>query len=367
MASSAWRWDDGPPEAEDPAIGRSAASLTRVPIRSSERSCNRRKAGDLTFDPTKAHGDSAPDLFVKRQRADESLPKGEVEHTGHADAPAGPATGQTPDSVNGNAADPYDEDVRSLLGSGGRAALTRAKPATRRRNPLSELNGVQSANGIDPDAPDNRRPDASAAVIDINAAPKATDTEAKSGWRSAFSRWRKRVILGAAASAHGSDRTRAEETEPAVERRPSQNTNLYDYWTQLRRGRALPAWADIRMDEVANAWPNSFLVSFEPTTNGPNGASPVVRARRITPEGATGQDADAIPLTDTVIEWILATARAAVKHGEPVQDRESFRMHDASSYYGIVAVPFSGDGSGIEHILCHLKQLPNADAARRRG
>ena len=220
MASSAWRWDESPQEAEDPTIGRSAASLTRVPIRTGERPCNRRKAGDLTFDPTSVHSDSAPDLFAKPQRAGDDGAAGVVERTSPAGTHADSAPGQPHGSANGSVIDPYNEDAGSLLGSGGRAALTRAKPATRRRSPLFEPDGLNGADRGDKSASSNRQPEARSAVIDLNAAPATNGSETKPGWRSAFSRWRKRVALSAAAPANGFGRTPVDEAAPPARLRP---------------------------------------------------------------------------------------------------------------------------------------------------
>lgn len=361
MTESAWHWEEGNLESEDPSIGVPAASLARIPIRNGERVCNRRKSGDLTFDPISAECGPDADLFARHGRPEHQMvpeeivqpePESSREPPGKSDAASG-------DII----------DASALLGSGGRAALTRAKPAVRRRSPLADLDRVDPPADRAAERDDAMRPtQAGAAATRRSSHPVADRTEeTKSGWRSALSRWRKKVGIFGESSMNGAEgrSSHSHQADDVRAPEPSRNSNLYDYWSQLRRGRKMPAWSEIRIDEVARAWPNSFIVSFERKSDDRSGASPVARARRITPEGPNGHDPDTLRLTDTVIEWILATAREAVKHGEPVQDRESFGMHDGLVCYGIVAVPFTGDHSGIEHILCHIKQLPASGASRR--
>ena len=355
MTESAWHWDEGNLESEDPSIGVPAASLARVPIRHGERQCSRRKSGDLTFDPTTSESDPEADLFAQHRRDDSSA--GTAGAAGTQAVPTRTADASSPDQP-----DPEIIDANALLASGGRAALARAKPAVRRRNPLAHA---------DQPASDAGRKSASNPAQMQSAAAKpaaaAAPVDTKSGWRSAFSRWRKKVALISDGHANGVGRgdNQSQDAGATSALQPSRNSNLYDYWTNLRRGRKMPTWSEIRVDEVARAWPNSFVVSFEPHAESQPGGTPVVRARRITPQGVDGHDPDALRLTDAVIEWILATARAAVKHGEPVQDRERFAMSDGMLFYGIVAVPFSGDRAGIEHILCHLKQLQGTASGNR--
>ncbi|NBC31327.1 MAG: hypothetical protein GVY13_01495 [Alphaproteobacteria bacterium] len=417
MAGFPRRWDEGFADGEDASIDVPAASLARVPIRTDERRCSRRKSGDLTFDPTTVNDDPDADLFASRRRGGTGEPGKGARHggpavlgahggngsrrvsepgtgpagtgpggTGPAGAgPAGPepaaALGGAPAKANG--ADSCEVGAIPLP-TDRRAALAQVKPAVRRRNPLIALNGggdtpsLQTENqgegaaaakgmnghahaGPDHAGPDHAGPDHAGPPAPSPSEPAA---EGRSGWRSTFSRWRRKIAFAAESPEKGRE---GETPDDAAARAPvpSRNSNLYDYWTQLRRGRKMPAWSEIRVDEVASAWPNSFIVSFEPKAGAEDGAQPLVRARRVTQDQPAGPEVEELRLTDTVIEWILATARAAVKHGEPVQDRESFAMHDGKLVYTIVAVPFSGDRSGVEHILCHLKPLARPGANRR--
>lgn len=381
MSGIARRWDEGPSELEDPSIGVPAASLARVPIRHEERQCNRRKAGDLTFDPTTVNDDPEADLFASRRRSGSGT-QAKTAKSGSA-AVLGPqslagtrtqrerAPAAAPPAAAASAIE--DPTPEILLGNTDpRATLAHVKPATRRRNPLAVLTDDNAATSSGDPAPATPKVNGHSAAPQERREPEqqAAPPEAsapKTGWRSTFSRWRRKIALGSDEGPADQKNPSADAGEESRVPAPSRNTNLYDYWTQLRRGRNLPAWSMIRMDEVARAWPNSFVVSFEPKSGADGGTAPLVKARRVTPDKSGGTDADDIRLTDTVIEWILATARAAVKHGEPVQDRESFGMLDGQVVYAIVAVPFTGDHSGIEHILCHIKSLPRPGANRRGG
>lgn len=403
MAGIPRRWDEGPSEGEDPSIDVPAASLARVTIRSDQRRYGRRKTGDLTFDPTTVNDDPDADLFASRRRGG----SGEAARGARNGSPAvlGAATIQGTRRAKEAAQQAPGPAV--LLGGAGaiakgagqaeqdredgapasppadwRAALAQVKPAVRRRNPLIALADGQETpvpqdEGKDAHAPGmNGRAHADCDAMSRpaepapeTAAPPAPEApappapEVRSGWRSTFSRWRRKIAFAAETPEPGSGTELGKSQLEAPT--PSRSSNLYDYWSQLRRGRKMPGWSEIRMDEVARVWPNSFVVSFEPKAD--SAAPPLVRARRVTQDNGVGSTAEDLRLTDTVIEWILATARAAVKHGEPVQDRESFVMHDGKTVYTIVAVPFTGEHAGTEHILCHIKPLARPGATRRAG
>lgn len=397
MSGIARRWDERPAELEDPSTGVPAASLARVPIRNGERQCNRRKAGDLTFDPTTVNDDPEADLFASRRRSG-SGDLAKTARTGSAAILGAQTLGGSrtqrdhavalPPAAAANGTEAAQPEI--LLGNlDPRATLAQVKPATRRRNPLAGLTEetpqpppAEPPPAEPPPAETTETTEAPApAAPGVNggsagrrdkpapegqAAPSPASAP-RTGWRSTFSRWRRKIALGSDEPPADGNRATADAAGTSRVPAPSRNADLYDYWTQLRRGRTLPAWSMIRMDEVARAWPTSFVVSFEPGTGGNGATAPLVKARRVTQDQSPGSQTDVLRLTDTVIEWILATARAAVKHGEPVQDRESFGMHDGQVVYAIVAVPFTGDRSGIEHILCHIKSLPRPGANRRAG
>jgi hypothetical protein len=128
--------------------------------------------------------------------------------------------------------------------------------------------------------------------------------------------------------------------------------DIFGYWTKLRQGRRFPAWDDVDREEVAQRWPNSFVLACD---GGDGSPARIGRAARVGGDEAAGRQ-HALPLSEPVIEWILATGRDVARYGEAIRDEEVFDSPRGRAGYRIVAVPLSDDQRRIDHILCHVSR-----------
>jgi hypothetical protein len=123
---------------------------------------------------------------------------------------------------------------------------------------------------------------------------------------------------------------------------PPRAEEIVVYWERLRRGRPFPPLADIDRGVVANGWPDSLIVLFEPD----HSAMP-----RISRLGATN---GAIEYTPMVTDWILTRARQAASRATKLDEVQSFPMEDETPRYRLFLLPL-GVGSGAsDGVLCHL-------------
>jgi hypothetical protein len=133
---------------------------------------------------------------------------------------------------------------------------------------------------------------------------------------------------------------------------PKHAGDLYGYWTRVKNGRRFPSRADFDVEQMAENFPNSMLL-----TCGANGGSQV-NFSSILRLGANrrAQPGEALSFTSMITEWILAIGGEAVRAGTPVQDTEVFPAPDGTFAYKIVALPLSDQQTRVEHVLCHLSR-----------
>jgi hypothetical protein len=133
---------------------------------------------------------------------------------------------------------------------------------------------------------------------------------------------------------------------------PKHAGDLYGYWTRVKNGRRFPSRADFDVEQMAENFPNSMLL-----TCGANGGSQV-NFSSILRLGANrrSQPGDSLNFTSMITEWILAIGGEAVRAGTPVQDTEVFPSPDGTFAYKIVALPLSDQQTRVEHVLCHLSR-----------
>ena len=117
---------------------------------------------------------------------------------------------------------------------------------------------------------------------------------------------------------------------------PPRPEEIVVYWERLRRGRPLPALAELDRALVAKAWPDSLIVVFDQE------ALP-----RISRLGATNGEIEYTPM---VTDWILTQARQAARRGTKLDELQSFPLAGESARYRLFLLPF---GQG-ESVLCHL-------------
>ncbi|MGE0117327.1 MAG: hypothetical protein AB7S71_03950 [Dongiaceae bacterium] len=144
-------------------------------------------------------------------------------------------------------------------------------------------------------------------------------------------------------------------TAPAPQQRPADlpkhPSDLYGYWTRVKNGRRFPSRADFDVEQVAENWPNSMLLTCS-GNGGQMNFSSILRLganRRSRP----GED---LNFTSMITEWILAIGGEAVRAGTPVQDTEVFPSPEGTFAYKIVALPLSDQQTRVDHVLCHLSR-----------
>jgi hypothetical protein len=133
---------------------------------------------------------------------------------------------------------------------------------------------------------------------------------------------------------------------------PKHAGDLYGYWTRVKNGRRFPSRADFDVEQMAENFPNSMLL-----TCGANGGSQV-NFSSILRLGANRRSlpGESLNFTSMITEWILAIGGEAVRAGTPVQDTEVFPSPDGTFAYKIVALPLSDQQTRVEHVLCHLSR-----------
>jgi hypothetical protein len=133
---------------------------------------------------------------------------------------------------------------------------------------------------------------------------------------------------------------------------PKHAGDLYGYWTRVKNGRRFPSRADFDVEQMAENFPNSMLL-----TCGANGGSQV-NFSSILRLGANrrSQPGESLTFTSMITEWILAIGGEAVRAGTPVQDTEVFPSPDGTFAYKIVALPLSDQQTRVDHVLCHLSR-----------
>jgi hypothetical protein len=114
------------------------------------------------------------------------------------------------------------------------------------------------------------------------------------------------------------------------------------YWQRLRGPRQFPALDSIDRGFIAQAWPDSLLVAFEPDDTA------LPRISRL------GKGDSAIEYTTMVTNWILSRARQAARHGEALDEAQRFPTDAGNERYRLLLLPLGGRDGGSDCVLCHL-------------
>lgn len=122
---------------------------------------------------------------------------------------------------------------------------------------------------------------------------------------------------------------------------PPRAEEIVVYWERLRRGRPLPALADLDRALVARAWPDSLVVIFDDEAAMP----------RISRLGDTDGEIEYTPM---VTDWILTRARQASRRGIKLDEVQSFPMNGEIPHYRLFLLPLGTSGGAGDGVLCHL-------------
>ncbi len=132
--------------------------------------------------------------------------------------------------------------------------------------------------------------------------------------------------------------------------RPS---NIVDYWSRLRAGRAYPAPADLDSELIVATWPNSILLRHQAGESGMRAAALYKPSSGL--DGASDRTMDFSPM---VVEWMLALAEETVRSGQPMAEKELFeRPGGGPVRFAACALPLSADQETVDHVLCYLRAL----------
>jgi hypothetical protein len=148
----------------------------------------------------------------------------------------------------------------------------------------------------------------------------------------------------------------AAPTPPQQQHRPAELPkhagDLYGYWTRVKNGRRFPSRADFDVEQMAENFPNSMLLTCSANGGSQVNFSSILRlgANRRSQPGET------LNFTSMITEWILAIGGEAARVGTPVQDTEVFPSPDGTFAYKIVALPLSEQQTRVDHVLCHLSR-----------
>jgi hypothetical protein len=237
---------------------------------------------------------------------------------------------------------------------------------------------ASAAEPIQPPAVDTPAPEAQptrAAISPVPAAPPskapAAESESSSRDRGAAGLSRSEMIArtarlsalsssrsnGSAAAAVPQARPPVPPAQPPQQQQrpaelPKHAGDLYGYWTRVKNGRRFPSRTDFDVEQMAENFPNSMLL-----TCGANGGSQV-NFSSILRLGANrrSQPGETLNFTSMITEWILAIGGEAARVGTPVQDTEVFPSPDGTFAYKIVALPLSDQQTRVDHVLCHLSR-----------
>lgn len=147
----------------------------------------------------------------------------------------------------------------------------------------------------------------------------------------------------------------AQRAEPAQRAEaPQRPSNIVDYWSRLRAGRAYPAPSDLDSELIVATWPNSILLRHQAGESGMRAAALYKPATGL--DGASDRTMDFSPM---VVEWMLALAEESVRSGQPMAEKELFERPggDGPVRFAACALPLSMDQETVDHVLCYLRAL----------
>jgi hypothetical protein len=129
------------------------------------------------------------------------------------------------------------------------------------------------------------------------------------------------------------------EHDPA----PTGADALIDYWDERAGDRLFPALAELDRERIAQAWPNTVLLSFG------NGDMP--RMTRL------GEPDGEVEYNLMVTDWVLSRGRQAAERAEALEEEQRFPVGRGRARYRLVLLPCSNEGSRVDHMLCHVSRL----------
>jgi hypothetical protein len=159
------------------------------------------------------------------------------------------------------------------------------------------------------------------------------------------------AALSSARSSNGTAASAAPRPAPPPPRPPAEtlrSADLFGYWNRIKNGRRFPARGDFDVNEIAENWPNSMLLTCE------SQGSSVSFSKILRYGGHRSRPGEEFSFTSMITEWILSIGGEVARVGRPVQDNEVFVTPEGHHSYRIVALPLGDEQSRVDHVLCHL-------------
>lgn len=142
---------------------------------------------------------------------------------------------------------------------------------------------------------------------------------------------------------------------------PGDPDDIAAYWERLRGKRAFPARKELDDKTVGFYWPYSVIFRIEE------------RGERIEVETAVNPTSsikagwlrtggDGGKLQFVITEWLMPLVRAAAVRGIPIDETALLPLDGRAVRYRCIALPFSEDGVGVDHVLTHIIALDERPA-----
>ena len=143
---------------------------------------------------------------------------------------------------------------------------------------------------------------------------------------------------------------------------------LYDYWHSLRRGRSVPARADIDPTSIPHHLPNVMLINV---LHDPLRFRYRLIGTRVV--DATGEDRTGRPFDEVAFftrhRVVIEQYRAVVETRQPLRSLEPFTDHEKGTSYEVerLLLPLSSDGEQVDMMLVYFEfqSGPYSESCRR--
>ncbi len=134
---------------------------------------------------------------------------------------------------------------------------------------------------------------------------------------------------------------------------PGDPDDIAAYWERLRGKRAFPSRKELDDKTLGFYWPYSVIFRIED------------HGRRIEVETAVAPTSsikagwlyaggDGGKLQFVITEWLMPLVRAAAVRGITIDETSLLPLAGRAVRYRCIALPFSEDGVGVDHVLTHI-------------
>ncbi len=134
---------------------------------------------------------------------------------------------------------------------------------------------------------------------------------------------------------------------------PGDTDDITAYWERLRSKRAFPSRKELDDKTLGFYWPYSVIFRIEDrgqrieveTAVNPTSS---IKAGWLRAGGNGGK------LQFVITEWLMPLVRAAAVRGITIDETSLLPLAGRAVRYRCIALPFSEDGVGVDHVLTHI-------------